>query len=54
MAAISLATEGVLVPMGTRHTSAEHFGGVARVSRGGMDGRGIVVRNIDFKRKFGV
>ena len=39
MAAISLATEGVPVPMGIRQTSAEHLGGVVRVSREGRGGR---------------
>jgi len=55
MAAISLATEGVPVPMGIRQTSAEHLGGVVRVSREGRGGSGgIVVGNVDYKPKLGI
>ena len=55
MAAISLATEGVPVPIGIRQTAAEHLGGVVRAPRGGRGGSGgIAVGNVDYKSKLGI
>lgn len=51
MLAISLATEGVLVPMGMRQTSALHFEGVDRVSRGGR-GRRCGIAKLKFASSF--